>query len=132
MTFEAATVDATQIPYSITLGDMTLYADGFLLEETRPYDLVRMWNGSWYMIPLGQKPCRLQLQCRVSAALRDALTVVLRSALADKTAFAFTLGGTAFSDMKLECYKLQAEHDALFCCAEMVFLGNADTPAVDA
>ncbi len=132
MPYESANVTAQHIAHSVTLGDMTLTADGFTLLEERPYEQQRMWNGDWYTIALGRKPCRLQLQCRAPAALRDTLLPVLRAALENKTAYAFSLGGTAFTDMKLTSYKLHTAEGAAFCHAELTFIGTADDPTAAA
>lgn len=132
MSYDSASADAQYIAYRIPLGNVTLTADGFTLHEERPYELQRMWNGNWYEIPQGKKPCRLQLQCRAAIALRDTLLPVLRAALDNKTAYAFTLGGTAFSAMKLTGYQLQTEDGAAFCHVILECIGMASDPAADA
>ncbi len=129
MPYNTASADVQHIAHSIRLGDVTLAADSFTMQEERPYEQQKMWNGDWYSIPLGKKPCRLKLQCRVAAALRDVLLPVLRVAMNNQTAYAFTLGGTAFADMKLTAYTLQAENGAAYCCAELEFIGTAGAPA---
>ena len=130
--YDAVSADVQHIAHSITLDSIVLTADGFTLHEERPYTQQRLWNGNWYEIPQGRKNCRLQLQCRAAAALRDALLPVLRAALNDQTAYAFTLGGTAFSAMKLTGYKLHTEDSAAFCHMVLEFIGVAGEPAAEA
>lgn len=131
MPYNAANANVQRITYRITLDNITLTVDGFTLQEERPYEQQRMWNGNWYELALGKKPCHLQLQCRVAAAMRNSLLVVLRAALDHQTTYAFTLGGTGFSSLKLTGYKLQNEEGTAFCHVALTFIGVAGDPVVN-
>ncbi len=129
MQFDMLSADLNQVSHTVALGTLILCADGFTMEEERPYDHLRMWDGSWKSIPLGKKPCRLELRFRVPAAAEGELLSVLRAALKNKTAFSFTLADTAFSDMQLTAFSLRSEPDAAFCHGILTFFGTAADPA---
>lgn len=130
MPYRAATANVQRITYRIPLDNITLTVDGFTLQEERPYEQQQMWNGCWYELPLDKKPCHLQIRCRVAAAMRNALLVVLRAALNHQTTYAFTLGGTGFSSLKLTGYKLQNEDGTALCHVVLEFIGVAGDPVL--
>lgn len=129
MSLDTLSADLNCKTRGITLGTVTLFPDGYTMEEERPYESLRMWDGSWNPIPLGKKPCHLELRFRVPAAAGGALLSVLRAALKNKTAFAFSLAETDFSEMKLTAFSFHTQDGAMFCKGRLVFFGTAADPA---
>lgn len=126
MTNYFAGMDTSAVVHQIALGEISLTVDSFTLDEEQPYQLTKMWNGAWYLSPLGRKPCVLALECRVLAAEQAALLPALRSAFKNRTVFAFQLANTAFSDMRLSAFRVKSEEGARFCRVSLSLYGSAE------
>lgn len=126
MALDLSAMDASAVLHQITLGDLTITVDSFTLEEERPYDLIRLWNGGWVPTPLGRKPCVLSLECRVLKAEQAVLIPLLRAAIVNLTAFSFSLADTAFSGMTVTAFRVKAAEGARFCTVSLTLTGSAE------
>lgn len=126
MAFDLSSMDTSAVLHQITLGELTLTVDSFTLEEERPQDLIRLWNGAWLPTALGRKPCVLSLECRVLQAQQAVLMPLLRAAMMNLTAFSFSLADTAFSGMTVTAFRVKATEGARFCSVSLTMTGTAD------
>ncbi len=131
MSYYRYDLDTSPAARTVVLDDMTLLAEGFSLEEERPYDLMLLSDGSYHQEAMEKKPCLLTLTGRISSAEEVGLLQFCRRAIGQKNAFAFIFGAIAFTEMRICQYRLNAEEGARFTRYSLTLVGNTDQPYPD-